>query len=161
VAALGFATFGTASSGLILNNYSTKDTVMSLSRVAVAISIIFSYPLAFTGARDGVLDLLNVAPKDRTNGLLNKLTIGILSVITALALKIKDLTFLLSFGGATLGTLLIYVYPALMFRKAVQNKGDEASKGMKMEVIFAMATAILGGSMGAIGTKMAIKSVLG
>jgi amino acid permease len=40
--ALGFLTFGSASSGLILNNYSTKDSLMSLSRVAVAFSIVFS-----------------------------------------------------------------------------------------------------------------------
>ena len=42
VAALGFLTFGSGSSGLILNNYSNKDTLMSWSRIAVAISIVFS-----------------------------------------------------------------------------------------------------------------------
>lgn len=42
IGALGFLTFGSASSGLILNNYSNKDVLMSLSRVAVAISIVFS-----------------------------------------------------------------------------------------------------------------------
>jgi hypothetical protein len=39
---LGYLTFGAATDGLILNNYSTKDTLMSLSRVAVAISLVFS-----------------------------------------------------------------------------------------------------------------------
>ena len=42
VAAVGFLTFGSASNGLILNNYSNKDNLMSLSRVAVALSIVFS-----------------------------------------------------------------------------------------------------------------------
>eukprot|EP00568_Trieres_chinensis_P019313 CAMPEP_0183320780 /NCGR_PEP_ID=MMETSP0160_2-20130417/67204_1 /TAXON_ID=2839 ORGANISM="Odontella Sinensis, Strain Grunow 1884" /NCGR_SAMPLE_ID=MMETSP0160_2 /ASSEMBLY_ACC=CAM_ASM_000250 /LENGTH=197 /DNA_ID=CAMNT_0025487547 /DNA_START=65 /DNA_END=654 /DNA_ORIENTATION=- len=45
MASLGFLTFGSASSGLILNNYSTKDSLMGLSRVAVALAIVFSYPL--------------------------------------------------------------------------------------------------------------------
>mmetsp|Transcript_61336 Transcript_61336/g.72849 ORF Transcript_61336/g.72849 Transcript_61336/m.72849 type:complete len:507 (+) Transcript_61336:235-1755(+) len=159
VAGLGFLTFGSASSGLILNNYSTKDSLMSLSRVAVAVSIIFSYPLAFTGARDGILDLMNVAPSERSNALLNKLTFGILAGITGLALVIKDLTFLLSIGGATLGTLLIYVYPALMFRKVIQGKGDSASKASKREVLFALFTAFVGSCMGGIGAKMAIGSL--
>ena len=53
IASLGFLTFGAASNGLILNNYSNKDTVMAFSRIAVAISIVFSYPLAFVGFRDG------------------------------------------------------------------------------------------------------------
>ena len=55
VASLGFLTFGTASDGLILNNYSNKDTLMSLSRIAVALSIVFSYPLVFVGTREGLL----------------------------------------------------------------------------------------------------------
>lgn len=41
MAAFGFLTFGQASSGLILNNYSNKDVLMGLSRVAVAVSIVF------------------------------------------------------------------------------------------------------------------------
>ena len=42
IAAMGFATFGGASNGLILNNYSTKDTLMGFSRVAVAFSLVFT-----------------------------------------------------------------------------------------------------------------------
>jgi amino acid permease len=41
--ALGFATFGAASNGLILNNYASTDAWMSLSRIAVAISITCRY----------------------------------------------------------------------------------------------------------------------
>jgi len=160
VAGLGFLTFGSACSGLILNNYSTKDAVMSFSRVAVAVSIVFSYPLAFVGARDGILDVFNVSQSKRSNALLNKVTVAILSAITALALKVKDLSFVLSFAGATLGNALIYVYPALMFRKAVKNMGDDASKGLKVEVKFAMLSAILGVVMGGIGSVMAVKNLL-
>jgi len=53
---------------------------MGLSRIAVAASLVFSYPLAFVGARDGVLELFNV--KNRSNGVLNTLTVGMLSAIT-------------------------------------------------------------------------------
>lgn len=161
MAAFGFLTFGSASSGVILNNYSNKDALMGLSRVAVAISLVFSYPLAFAGCRDGVMDLAKVPAEKRTNGLLNKLTFGILSVITGLALTLKDVSFVLSFAGATLGNALIYVYPALMFRGAVKKMGDKASAGLKREVKFAMANAALGIGMGTIGAKMALKSVLG
>jgi len=53
VGAVGFATFGKASQGLILNNYANTDAVMGFSRIAVFVSIVFSYPLAFVGLRDG------------------------------------------------------------------------------------------------------------
>lgn len=39
---LGFLTFGKSCSGLVLNNYSNKDLWMSGSRIAVAISLVFS-----------------------------------------------------------------------------------------------------------------------
>ena len=118
------------------------------------------YPLAFVGVRDGMLDLMSVPVEKRTNGTLNKLTIGILSVITGLALVAKDLSFVLSFGGATLGNALIYVYPALMFRKAVQQMGDKATSGLKREVKVSLFTAIVGVGMGLIGSKMAIQNLV-
>jgi amino acid permease len=157
--AFGFLTFGSSSSGLILNNYSNKDTMIGFSRVAVAISLVFSYPLAFAGFRDGVLDLAKVPVEKRSNGLLNKVTVVCLSLITGLALAVKDVSFVLSFGGATLGNALIYVYPALMFRGAVKKMGDKASPGLKKEVKLAMANACLGVGMGLVGAKMALKSL--
>ena len=42
VSAMGFLTFGANSSGLILNNYSTKDILFAFSRFAVALSLVFS-----------------------------------------------------------------------------------------------------------------------
>ena len=96
IACLGFLTFGSACSGLILNNYSTKDGLMSLSRVAVAISLVFSYPLVFTGLKDGLMDLFNVSKERRADTKLNTgLTLSLLSLITGLALVVKDLSFVL------------------------------------------------------------------
>ena len=43
VSAMGFLTFGANADGLILNNYSTKDILISLSRFAVAVSLVFSW----------------------------------------------------------------------------------------------------------------------
>ena len=51
ITAVGFLTFGAASNGLILNNYSTQDALMSLARIAVAVSVTGSYPLLFDGTR--------------------------------------------------------------------------------------------------------------
>lgn len=39
---LGFLTFGEACSGLVLNNYASSDVWMSGSRIAVAVSLVFS-----------------------------------------------------------------------------------------------------------------------
>ena len=50
----GFWTFGSAAQGLILNNYATGDPLALLARVGIGVSMVFSYPLVFTGLRDGV-----------------------------------------------------------------------------------------------------------
>ncbi len=128
---------------------------MSLSRIAVAVSIVFSYPLAFAGARDGWLDLLKVPMNKRTDGVLTKTTLAILACVTFAATQLKELAFLMSLAGATLGNALIYVYPALMFRSAVKGMGSKASGGLKREVPLAMFAAALGVVFGGIGAKMA------
>lgn len=100
--------------------------------------------------------MMKVPAEERTDAKLNTMTYIILGVVTAVAMKIKDLSFIMAFGGATLGNALIYVYPAIMLKSAVKNMGDEATKAQKMEVYLAMFFAALGIGMGAIGSKMAL-----
>ena len=106
-----------------------------------------------------VIDLLKIAPEKRTDAKLNQLTVVLLGIVTALASKVKDLSFLLSFAGATLGNALIYVFPALMFRKAVHDMGDAATPNQKAEAKGILGIAALGIGMGAAGAKMALKSL--
>jgi len=155
MAAVGFLTFGSNSSGLILNNYSTRDGLMSLSRVAVAVSLVFSYPLAFVGARDGVLNLLKIEGTAKTQ---NILTVALLSAVTVAALIIPDVSFVLAFAGATLGNGLIYIFPAFMFRGAIKKKPD-ATKGQKREVKLAIGSALAGLVMGLLGAKCALDTL--
>lgn len=147
ITAFGFLTFGAASNGLILNNYSITDSLASLSRIAVAVSITCSYPLIFVGTRDGLLDLFRV--KKRDDGMLNKVTLGILALVTVLASRLTDLGLVASVGGATFGTALVFVYPIIMFLKS-QTK-------MTAETLPAAAIGVLGVTMGAIGTFLSLQ----
>ena len=131
-------------------------SVIHLTCLLISYSSHHRYPLAFVGCRDGLLEMMKVPKEERTDAKLNHMTLIILGVVTAVALKVKDLSFIMSFGGATLGNALIYVYPALMFRSAVKNLGDEATKAQKMEVYLSLAFAALGIGMGCIGAKMAL-----
>jgi amino acid permease len=150
ITALGFLTFGAASNGLILNNYSTQDSLMSMARVAVAISVTGSYPLLFSGTRDGLMDLFKVPQTKRDNALFNKVTLAVLGVTTAVAAKLTDLGLVASVGGATFGTALVFVYPAIMFLKTQKDKNNPVEKTICKILV------ILGVTMGAIGTKLAL-----
>lgn len=152
ITAVGFLTFGAASNGLILNNYSNKDLMMSLSRIAVAISVTGSYPLLFDGTRDGFLDLFKVKKEKRDNALLNKITFGILAFTTLMASRLTDLGLVASVGGATFGTALVFIYPTIMFLKVQSKNGKKKS----VESVLAVLIGGLGVVMGAIGTKLAL-----
>ena len=132
---------------MILNNYSTKDAIASLSRIAVAVSITFSYPLIFVGCRDGFLDIFAI--KKRDNALLNQVTLAILGVVTVLASRLTDLGMVASVGGATFGTALVFVYPVVMFLKSQKERTKET--------IPAAAIVVLGVIMGAIGTVLSFQ----
>lgn len=151
IAAFGFLTFGAASNGLILNNYSTQDFLMSLSRVAVAISVTGSYPLLFDGSRDGLLDLFKVPKAKRDNALFNKVTFGILGLTTVAAALLTDLGLVASIGGATFGTALVFIYPTLMFLKVQKMQGKQ-----NFETTLCKLIAVLGVVMGSLGTKLAV-----
>ena len=157
MAAVGFLTFGGNSAGLILSNYSPRDTLMAVSKIAVALSLTFSYPLAFVGFRDGVLDLLKV--KERKPALINSLTLGLLSFVTFMALIIPDVSFVLSFAGSTLGNALVYIFPALMFRGAIK-KVSNPTRLQKTEVKAAMGAALFGLVMGITGAVKAVQSIM-
>lgn len=152
VGSFGFATFGISCNGLVLNNYSTQDTFMNVSRIAVALSIIFSYPLCFVGVRDGILDMLQV--EKRNDRLKNSVTVASLTVITALAYKLQNLGKLLAINGATWGNAVIYLMPAYMFHQCAKKVKPE----LKPEVPQVVLTGILGLIMTIAGTIKAIES---
>mmetsp|Transcript_8791 Transcript_8791/g.21520 ORF Transcript_8791/g.21520 Transcript_8791/m.21520 type:complete len:539 (+) Transcript_8791:202-1818(+) len=152
---VGFLTFGKACDGLVLNNYAGGDVLMGLSRVAVAVSLVFSYPLAFTGCRDGFLDLAKIPVDKRSAGVMNLMTFGLLGVITYFACTLTDVSFVLAFGGATLGNALTYVFPALMYRAVVKQQGRNEAFGVNVS----LASAVLGIVMGTIGAQMAVRSL--
>ncbi|CAB9507105.1 Putative sodium-coupled neutral amino acid transporter 11 [Seminavis robusta] len=156
VSSMGFLTFGSATAAMILNNYSTKDTLISLSRFAVGLSLIFSYPLLFVGTRDGLLDLAQVPESKRSVLLLNQITVGLVAILTGLALKVTDLTFVASMSGALLGTSLIFIFPTLMFRAAVANSKNP-TRGQQLESRLCAVIAALGVAIAGVGTKMALQ----
>lgn len=124
------------------------------SSLFLAESIIHSYPLIFVGARDGLLDLFKVSSEERTTGTINKLTVGLMGIVTVMAAKLTDLGLVASVGGATFGTALVFVYPTIMFMRLMKQKGTKTGESKLAGLI-----AIMGVIMGAIGTTMALKGV--
>jgi amino acid permease len=156
VTSIGFSTFGANSSGFVLDNYSTNDILASISRACVGFSLIFTYPVIFLGFRDAMLDVLVVPHAMRTSHNLNLLTLILLTIITVLAMVFKDLGVVVAVGGGTLGTVVVFIVPSLMFCKAVSMHGDKASAELIHETKLTLALMWFGIFMGVVGVWIAL-----
>lgn len=134
--------------------FDSKGLSVSLSFSHIFLSPPPRYPLAFVGVRDGVMDLAKIT--NRSNAMLNTLTVVLLTVVTCLAFIVKDLTIVLALSGATWGTAVIYLFSTYMFCSLAKK---EKQLLLQNEVPWATATGVLGLTMGIIGTVRAIKSM--
>ncbi|CAN0349134.1 unnamed protein product [Pylaiella littoralis] len=158
VTAFGFLTFGGSSSGYILNNYATTDRLATVARVAVASSLVFSYPLCFVGLRDGIREMRGSKPGETKNR--TRWTVGLLAAVTAASLKLTDLGFVNSFGGALIGSGIVYVFPALMFLKPLMNKLKDkkvaAAVAEKREMSLNGGIVAVGVAFGILGAAVSV-----
>ena len=117
----GYLTFGSASQGLILNNYATSDPLALVARLGIGVSIIFSYPLNFLGLREGLLTMLKLHGSRRPPTGRDAAADG---ADERHLLFLKDLGLVVGLGGAVLGSALVYILPAFM---AIFEKGGALS----------------------------------
>jgi sodium-coupled neutral amino acid transporter 11 len=167
ILAFGFLTFGGNSSGIILNNYSTADVGATICRLLMALSVIGSFPFLINASRSTffqltsqngtfrlciVLSHLFCQPKNRethntsrssfaedevSKPQRRKVTAGLISFVTALALLLEDAGVVLSFTGAVMGSAMIYIFPAVLFLRSTDNQMQEGSlkmsRGLRVE----------------------------
>jgi hypothetical protein len=141
----------------------TKDALMSVSRIAVAVLLLTSYPypLAFTGgcSRWSFGFGGRIRAGNETECHLSQCSDGRPSLHhyrSGLPVRrARFATLILSFGGATWGNAVIYLFPTYY----VQYMFVQCAKKMpelRKEVPLATATGIVGLLMGIVGATKAI-----
>ena len=116
VAAFGYLTFGGAAAGNVLTNYARTDGLAVGARAAIAVSLLAGYPLAFANLQKSCCDALAAT---RVPLPPRAVSLCLLGMLTASASVLTDLGFVSAFAGALLGSAIIYVYPSIMFRRAL------------------------------------------
>ena len=172
VSTVGFLTFGENSMGFVLDNYSYRDPLATIARFGVAISVIFAYPLLFHGGRDGLVSLVHTLSTNAATGSSsptstrirtptqtesNAVTVLLLFTVTVLAIYVNDLTFVLSFSGATMSSLIIYIFPPFMFSALVKNCCCYVSEDTDREVRLGYAMMIIGAIFGVAGAYVSVE----
>ena len=150
----GFLTFGGSSSGLILNNYSPSDVGASLCRLLTVISLVGSYHIFMRGIRSSFLELFR-SGQEITDGASKRMTAALLSTITALALVMENAGFVVGLTGATMGSLIIYSIPPLLFLKSSSRRmasgALQRSKRLGFERLLSKFLIGLGAVVGILG----------
>merc|ERR1712113_178469 len=114
--------------------------------MGMAIAIVMAMAMAM--ARDGVLDMFSLPIEKQTSTNLDILSVILLTFATILALIFHDLGMVSAVGGGTLGTIVVFVFPTLMFSRAFL---DDISSAEKCEVKFSLILMYFGIIIGIIG----------
>jgi amino acid permease len=129
--AFGFLTFGADAAGNILNNYHVNDRGAILSRLLCGVSLIGSFPMVMRPCQGAALELLKLPPTDRNRV---RMTNTLLAVVTALALTVKNVGFVISLNGAIMGTSLIYTIPCLLFLKLTEKDSSSSASSRGINI---------------------------
>eukprot|EP00434_Breviolum_minutum_P002566 symbB.v1.2.002270.t1/scaffold122.1/size316190/3 len=119
IMAVGYLTFGTAAEGLILNNYSEQDMLMTTARFAISFAVVFAFPLGFTGLRDSMMSTFEISQDH-----FRFVTFKLLFIITMAACVFHDLGLANSLGGAVLGAMITLIFPAMLLYYAGQKQSE-------------------------------------
>jgi len=122
---LGFLTFGGNCDGLILNNYSIVDKGAMLCRIFLVLSMVGSYPLMVSSMREEFVKLKYKG--EMTDSRFRKWTTIFVSLITGVALVMKDPGFVVSLNGALMASAVIYIFPSIIYLKQINRRIREGS----------------------------------
>jgi sodium-coupled neutral amino acid transporter 11 len=156
VMAFGFLTFGGASSGVILNNFSTMDPGASICRLLMAVCVIGGFPFLTRSVVTEYLGLRGVDSSSRPEQ--KRATLQVLGLLTAAALAMKDAGFVIGFSGAVMGSFIVYIFPALLFLSQSGRTLSSSSLNwrIKAERTFCKGLVVLGGIVAALGGGVSV-----
>jgi hypothetical protein len=107
--------------------------------------------------------MFEVPPAAQTPSTIRSLTLVLLSMLTVTAVFVTDLGLINAVGGGLVATAIVFVFPTLMFHKAIQKVAgdalDAAGRSFRTEskeVGLAMAMTAVGVVIGIIGAYTAV-----
>ena len=158
----GYSTFGDACQGNILLNYHPNDILSTLGRLATGFSILFGFPLVASGARESLVGVATSLGFDCMGAKKNHfvLVLGILSFVTIFSCTVKDVSLVVGLTGATMGSFIVYICPALIYTKAVALvKGHNSLEHKRAQINLSLVP--FGLSIACLGCFMTIKDAIG
>eukprot|EP00927_Polykrikos_kofoidii_P084616 TRINITY_DN8975_c0_g1_i2.p1 TRINITY_DN8975_c0_g1~~TRINITY_DN8975_c0_g1_i2.p1 ORF type:complete len:435 (+),score=39.02 TRINITY_DN8975_c0_g1_i2:74-1378(+) len=128
-AVAGLGRWGDSVLGNVLKNYPAEGCMpILLASIGMAFAVIFTYPLIFTSIRDSVIGMvpaLQRANRSNPHGAHTILTIVLVLSTSLVACRIRDVSLVTGLCGATIGSCLCWIFPAMIYLKLVFGKRKE------------------------------------
>jgi amino acid permease len=156
----GYKTFGDSCQGNILLNYHPNDKLSRIARMATGCSILVGYPLLMAGARESFVNLATHFGYHSFSFERNRLAIviGMLTIITLVAVTQKDVSVAVGVTGATMGSCIVYICPALIYTKAIELVfGKDSNEYQK--ACWSLILVPFGVVIAALGVYMSIREL--
>jgi len=119
----GYGRFGDEVLGNILKGYNEESTLVQLCWLSMGLSTVFVYPHAFQRMRASFCAIIG---KEETD-IFIPTTVGLLLLCVYGGIKFTDIAVIKMIKGATLGTSLMFIFPA-MFYIILSNQGPSIIK---------------------------------
>ena len=152
VMAAGKATFGDAARPNVLLNYGASDALARVARLATGASIVFGFPLVFSGFYDSATRLLPPAWEtslQKRRGARRTLGSLCLVLLTAqVALAAGDIGLPAGLAGSLLGGFVVYVLPAMIRWPSASALGR----------VGCLMLALLGVGLGLLGAQQTLSA---
>eukprot|EP00927_Polykrikos_kofoidii_P084615 TRINITY_DN8975_c0_g1_i1.p1 TRINITY_DN8975_c0_g1~~TRINITY_DN8975_c0_g1_i1.p1 ORF type:complete len:438 (+),score=43.22 TRINITY_DN8975_c0_g1_i1:74-1387(+) len=134
-AVAGLGRWGDSVLGNVLKNYPAEGC-MPILLASIGMEVIFTYPLIFTTARESIIGLvpaLQRANRSNPHGAHTILTIVLVLVTSLVACCIRDVSLVIGLCGATIGSCLCWIFPAMIYLKLVFGKRKEEADVASLE----------------------------
>lgn len=116
-AVAGYHNFGSKTLGSILANFHIQSLPAAIARLAFAVVMVTSYPIAFFAIRDSLIQLIFPLHVGRFGTVFHSLTVCMVALTASVGILFPNISFVLDINGAAFGSLIVYVLPATMFLK--------------------------------------------
>eukprot|EP01063_Lacrimia_lanifica_P022448 TRINITY_DN30036_c0_g1_i1.p1 TRINITY_DN30036_c0_g1~~TRINITY_DN30036_c0_g1_i1.p1 ORF type:complete len:472 (+),score=183.46 TRINITY_DN30036_c0_g1_i1:105-1520(+) len=129
VGVCGYLTFGDATKGSILLNYSPTWRAAVVARVFLALVVMFTFPLSNHAVRESIFSLATNGRLTTNNAprpFFAAATLALVAVSVVVGLYFKDIEKVLAVKGAVFGTAVVYLFPPLIYARL--NEVAEAKR---------------------------------
>jgi amino acid permease len=153
----GYRSFGSATQSVITESYSSDDLLINIARVAIGSSILFSFPIMFSGLREAFLQMLSDVGKIECKEVWKQdsITFVMVVLIAFLTSILTDAGLVVGLVGPICGCAAIFLVPCTLYAAALKwrvshltadgHASREASdKNMSGQIFLARALTVLG-----------------